>query len=87
MDLGLVEYALWASVGLWATLFVDNAIARAAGIVLIALAVLRALTEKDTTSGQDSRARAPQSVGSETSEPAEPAIVPAPTPRQRRRVL
>jgi len=47
LDLGLVEYALWVMIGLWSTLFVGHPVARGAGLVLLALATLRAFTEKD----------------------------------------
>jgi len=85
MDLGLIEYALWVVIGLWATLFVDNAIARAAGLVLIGLAILRALTEKDVAPRPevaDATADAPESPG----RPESPET-PLPPARQRRRIL
>ncbi|RJQ08631.1 MAG: hypothetical protein C4551_04880 [Bacillota bacterium] len=56
MDLGLVEYALFVTAGLWAALFVPNPLARVAGVVLVVLATLRALTEKDTGHGKDTTA-------------------------------
>ncbi|MCL6581201.1 MAG: hypothetical protein K6U08_06265 [Firmicutes bacterium] len=48
MDFGLLEYALWVALGLWAILFVDNIIPRVVGLVLIVLTVLRAMAERDT---------------------------------------
>ncbi len=50
MDLGLVEYAVWVTFGLWGTLFAGHPIVRGAGFLLIVLAVLRALTEKSPPS-------------------------------------
>jgi hypothetical protein len=89
MDLGLIEYALWVVIGLWATLFVDNAIARAAGLVLIGLAILRALTEKDAaprpevaSAAGDATTDSPESPGT----PESPET-PSPPARQRRRIL
>ncbi len=86
MDLALVEYALWVMLGLWATLFVDNAIARGAGIVLIILALLRALAERDgrpakTGPGQAGDPNPSPDHGAETPE-AETA-----RPGPRRRIL
>jgi len=54
MDLGLVEYTLWVMIGLWSTLYVGHPVARGAGFVLMALATLRALTEKDGPNGSTS---------------------------------
>jgi hypothetical protein len=50
VDLGLVEYAVWVTFGLWGTLFAGHPIVRGAGFLLIVLAVLRALTEKSPPS-------------------------------------
>ncbi|MEW6032548.1 MAG: hypothetical protein AB1645_06675 [Bacillota bacterium] len=47
MDLVLLEYALWVSLGLWATLFAAHPLARGAGLLLVILAVLRSFTEKE----------------------------------------
>lgn len=101
LDFGLVEYALWVTLGLWATLFVNNPIAKGAGLLLIILAVLRGLTDK----GMQPRARlaeragatSPATGGAGTVEPGsrdadQGPAGPAegeepPRPKQRRRVL
>lgn len=71
MDLGLIEYALWVTIGLWATLFVGNPIAKAAGLLLIILAVLRALTEKGA--GERGKAAAAAAEGAAEAVGDEPA--------------
>ncbi len=91
MDLGLIEYALWVTFGLWATLFVQSPIAKAAGLLLIILAVLRGLTEKPARALGLAAAEpetvavgageAPAEGGPAAAEPA------APEKRKRRRVL
>lgn len=58
-----MEYALFVTLGLWATLFVANPVARGAGLLLIILATLRALTEKDTDPVKESRTAAAVSSG------------------------
>ncbi len=78
MDLGLVEYALFVTLGLWATLFVDNPLARAAGLLLMILATLRALTEKDGPAARPDRRHRAGSVPRSEGEPPQDAEVPAP---------
>jgi len=86
MDLGLVEYALWVTLGLWATLFVANPIAKAAGLALIILAVLRGVTEKEKTAPGPAKSPAPER-DREPAAPEDTREVRPDRPEPRRRVL
>lgn len=75
MDLGLLEYALWVTLGLWAALFAGHPIARSAGVALIILAVLKAFTEKADTAPRKDGDREP---GARETGPGEQATAAGP---------
>ncbi len=97
MDLGLIEYALWVTVGLWAALFGGQPLVRAGGFVLILLAVLRAATEREQSARKPAGGReaadggwaAAQGgsgeAGTETDRPT--ACPGAPVNKTRKRIL
>jgi len=84
VDLGLLEYALWVALGLWAILFVDNIIPRVVGLVLIVLAVLRARAERDTPEDDLRSETETAPVRDQVEKPAREGKMRAPA---RRRVL
>jgi hypothetical protein len=45
MVLVLIEYTVWVMIGLWSLILIDNLYAKAAGGLLLALALLRAILE------------------------------------------
>lgn len=46
----MVEYSVWVTFGLWGALFAGHPVVKGAGLLLIAMATLRAFTEKGTIS-------------------------------------
>ena len=52
LDFSLMEYALWVMVAFWSITMIDNVYAKAAGGLLLALAVIRAFLEPNRPSAR-----------------------------------